>query len=66
MVHFFLYIKAEIDNIGTIELRQNTNLRISVMNPFSGDEVQENVVFNPSETVEQEEGAQGRPHHFTL
>ena len=36
------------------------------MNPLSGDEVRENVVFNPSETVEQEEGAREPPHHFTL
>lgn len=28
--------------------------------------MRENVVFNPSETVEQEEGAREPPHHFTL
>lgn len=50
----------------SIELRQDANLRVSVMNPLSGDEVRENVVFNPSETVEQEEGAREPPHHFTL
>ena len=36
------------------------------MNPLSGDEVRENVVFNPSETVEQEEGSREPPHHFEL
>lgn len=36
------------------------------MNPLSGDEIRENVVFCPSETVEQEEGAREPPHHFTL
>jgi hypothetical protein len=36
------------------------------MNPLSGDEVRENEVFNPSETVEQEEGAREPPHHFKL
>jgi hypothetical protein len=50
----------------TIELRRDANLRISVMNPLSGDEVRENVVFNPNETVEQGEGARESPHHFTL
>lgn len=59
-------IKAETENIGEITLRRNANLRISVMNPLSGDEVRENVVFNPSETVEQEEGAREPPHHFTI
>jgi hypothetical protein len=47
-------------------LRQDANLRISVSNPLSGDEVRENVVFNPSETVEQEEGAREPAHHFRL
>lgn len=36
------------------------------MNPLSGDEVRENVVFNPSETVEQDEGAREPAHHFKL
>lgn len=35
-------------------------------NPLSDDEVRQNVVFNPSETVEQEEGAREPPHHLTL
>jgi hypothetical protein len=47
-------------------LRRNAHLRISVSNPLSGDEVRENVVLNPSETVEQDEGAREPPHHFTL
>lgn len=47
-------------------MRRNAHLRISVSNPLSGDEVRENVVLNPSETVEQDEGAREPPHHFTL
>jgi hypothetical protein len=47
-------------------LRRDAHLRISVSNPLSGDEVREKVVFNPSETVEQEEGAREPPHHFRL
>eukprot|EP00339_Tiarina_fusa_P007818 CAMPEP_0117072104 /NCGR_PEP_ID=MMETSP0472-20121206/50712_1 /TAXON_ID=693140 ORGANISM="Tiarina fusus, Strain LIS" /NCGR_SAMPLE_ID=MMETSP0472 /ASSEMBLY_ACC=CAM_ASM_000603 /LENGTH=86 /DNA_ID=CAMNT_0004795995 /DNA_START=38 /DNA_END=294 /DNA_ORIENTATION=+ len=66
MVLFFLMMKAETENVGTIELRKNVNLRISVSNPLSGDETRENVVFNPSETLEQEEGAREPAHHFGL
>jgi hypothetical protein len=36
------------------------------MNPLSGDETRENVVFNPSETLDQEEGAREPAHHFGL
>jgi Eukaryotic protein of unknown function (DUF866) len=47
-------------------LRKDANLRISVLNPLSGDEVRENVVINPSDTVEQDEGAREPPHHLSL
>jgi hypothetical protein len=47
-------------------LRRDAHLRISVSNPLSGSEVREKVVFNPSETVEQEEGAREPAHHFRL
>lgn len=50
----------------SITLRRDANLRISVMNPLSGDEVRENVVINPSETVEQDESAREPPHHLAL
>ena len=50
----------------SVELRPDANLRISVKNPLSDDEVRENVVFNPVETVEQEEGAREPPYHFAL
>ena len=53
-------------NFRTIELRRDANLRVSVMNPLSGDEVRENVVFNLSEMVEQEEGSREPAHHFRL
>ena len=39
---------------------------ISVRNPLSDFEVREKVVFNPSETLEQDEGAREPPHHFAL
>lgn len=50
----------------SIELKPNQHLRISVRNALSDSEVRENVVFNPSEFVEQAEGAREPPHHFTL
>lgn len=50
----------------SVTLRRDANLRVSVLNPLSGDEVRENVVFNPTETVEQEEGAREPAHHFRL
>jgi len=42
------------------------NLRVSVRNPLNDYEVRENVVFNPSETREQDEGAREPAHHFAL
>ena len=59
-------MKAECENVGSVELLKNVNLRISVSNPLSGDEIRENVVFNPSETLEQDESAREPAHHFAL
>ena len=50
----------------SVELKRDSDLRISVRNPLSGDEVRENVIVNPTETVEQEDGAREPPFHFTL
>lgn len=50
----------------TITLRPDAQLRISVSNPLSGDEVRENVVFNLSETIEQDEDSREPAHHFGL
>ena len=60
LIQCFLFINR------SVELRRDANLAISVMNPLSGDEVREKVVFNPNETVEQEEGSREPPHHFRL
>jgi hypothetical protein len=49
-----------------VTLRHDANLRISVRNPLSDDEVRENVIVNPSETVEQDESAREPPHHLSL
>jgi hypothetical protein len=50
----------------SIELQLHANLRISVKNPQNDYEVRDNVVFNPSDPVEQDEGAREPPHHLAL
>ena len=59
-------MKAEFENVGSVVLRRDANLSISVRNPLSDFETREKVVFNPSETVEQEEGARQSPHHLSI
>jgi hypothetical protein len=66
MVLFLLYMKTEVENVSSIELRPDSHLRISVMNPLSDSETRENVVFNPTETVDQDESSREPPHHFAL
>eukprot|EP00546_Thalassionema_frauenfeldii_P014036 CAMPEP_0178929768 /NCGR_PEP_ID=MMETSP0786-20121207/20819_1 /TAXON_ID=186022 /ORGANISM="Thalassionema frauenfeldii, Strain CCMP 1798" /LENGTH=106 /DNA_ID=CAMNT_0020606133 /DNA_START=36 /DNA_END=353 /DNA_ORIENTATION=+ len=73
---FFLMMKAETENIGSVALRPDANLRISVRNPLNPDEVRENIVVDPSETIEFEEddnnnnnnnnNSREPPHHFHL
>lgn len=66
MVLFVLSMKAEFENIASVQLVRDKNLCVSVRNPLSDYEVREKVVFNPSETVEQEEGARQNPHHLSI
>ena len=66
MVLFLLFIKADFENIGSVSLCKDRNLCVSVRNPLSDFETREKVVFNPSETVEQEEGARQSPHHLSI
>lgn len=66
MVLFILFMKSELDGIQQIELKGDANLSVSVRNPLSDWETREKVVFNPSELVEQEEGARQNPHHFSI
>eukprot|EP00571_Detonula_confervacea_P012194 CAMPEP_0172298772 /NCGR_PEP_ID=MMETSP1058-20130122/1271_1 /TAXON_ID=83371 /ORGANISM="Detonula confervacea, Strain CCMP 353" /LENGTH=188 /DNA_ID=CAMNT_0013008061 /DNA_START=59 /DNA_END=625 /DNA_ORIENTATION=+ len=66
MVLFILCIKAELDGVETLSLLKNTNLCFSVRNPLSDFETREKVVFNPSETLEQDEGDREPPHHFAV
>lgn len=66
MVLFLLCIKAELDGVETLSLLRNTNLCFSVRNPLSDYETREKVVFNPSETLEQEENDREPAHHFAV
>ena len=66
MVLFILCIKAELDGVETLSLLRNTNLCLSVRNPLSDYEVREKIVFNPSETLEQEENDREPAHHFAV
>ena len=64
MVLFILCIKAELEGVETLSLLKNTNLCFSIRNPLSDWEIRENIVFNPSDTLEQDESDRGDPHHF--
>lgn len=66
MVLFLLYLKAELENVGTVSLKPDANICLSVRNPLSDLEVREKVVLNLKETLEQNEGAREPPHHFAL
>lgn len=66
MVLHLLYMKAELEGVGSVRLLKDASLCVNVKNPLSDDELREKVVFNPSETVEQDEGAREPPHHFQL
>ena len=64
MVLFLLYMKAELEGVTSVTLRDN--LIINVKNPLSDFETRDNVVVNASEYVEQDEGSPQPPHHFGL
>ena len=66
MVLFILCVKAELDGVETLSLSRNTNLCFSVRNPLNDYETREKVVFNPSETLEQEENDRDPAHHFAV
>lgn len=66
MVLFLLCIKAELDGVKSLSLLPNTNLCFSVKNPLSDYETRDKIVFNPSETLDQDESDRDTPHHFAL
>ena len=66
MVLFLLCVKAELDGVQSISLLKSSNLCFSVRNPLSDYETREKIVFNPQETLEQDEGDREPPHHFCV
>jgi hypothetical protein len=66
MVLFLLCIKAELDGIESISLLKSSNLCFSIRNPLSDYETREKIVFNPYETIEQDEADREPPHHFSV
>ena len=61
-----LCVKAELEGIAKLTLKQGTNLCISVKNPLSDFEVREKVTIDTSEYLEQEESSREPAHHFRL
>lgn len=68
MVLYLLCFKAELENVGEVRLRTHgIHLRISVRNPQDGDEVRKNVIVDPGEPLEPEDGSSKEgPHHFRI
>lgn len=66
MVLFLLCIKAELDGVQSVSLIKSSNLCFSIRNPLSDYETREKIVFNPQETLEQDEGDREPPHHFCV
>ena len=65
MVLFFLYLKAELENVGSVTLNPNAKLRMDVGNPLNDYETREKVVVDPTELVEVED-SKLTPYHFGL
>lgn len=61
-----LFIKAELENVSSVSLKMNENLRISVKNPLSDFESRDNIIVNPTDFVEQAEHSREPEHNFAL
>mmetsp|Transcript_2245 Transcript_2245/g.4821 ORF Transcript_2245/g.4821 Transcript_2245/m.4821 type:complete len:184 (-) Transcript_2245:1754-2305(-) len=66
MVLFLLCIKGELEGVDTLSLIKDANICFSVRNPLSDYETREKIVFNPCETLEQDESDREPPHHFAV
>lgn len=63
---YILYVKANLEGINSLSLATDARFCIDVKNPVSDYEVREKVVIDPTQFVEQEEGAREPPHHFSI
>lgn len=65
MVLFYLCIKGDLEGVQSVVLNRAANICVSVR-ATNSDETREKVVFNPSETLEQDESDREPAHHFAL
>jgi len=70
MVVYVLYIKADLEGVASLKLKQGANLCISVRNPLDHDQVREKVVIDtsalePKEHAKHEHHAEA-PCHFAM
>uniref|UniRef100_A0A7S0B0E5 Uncharacterized protein n=1 Tax=Minutocellus polymorphus TaxID=265543 RepID=A0A7S0B0E5_9STRA len=62
---FLLCLKGDLEGVHSICLDRTANICVSVR-ATNSDETREKVVFNPSETLEQEGSDREPAHHFAL
>ena len=65
MVVYLLCLKGDLEGVQSIVLDRTANICVDVRDTKS-DETREKVVFNLSETLEQEESDREPAHHFAL
>jgi Eukaryotic protein of unknown function (DUF866) len=66
---FFLYIKAELENVGSLQLLPDAPLCLSVQNPLSSKddpERRDKVVISMGDYVDQEADSREPPHHLSI
>jgi len=72
MVVYFLYIKAELEEIALLSLNPKSNLCIDIRNPTKSDETREKIIINPNEYARRQGGekdslcCQAVDHHFSI
>jgi hypothetical protein len=66
MVLYLLYMKAELENVESVQLPSDAMLCFNVRNPLSDYEVRDKVEITLNETVAQDESDRTPPHHLAL
>lgn len=59
-------MRAELENISSLHLKKDENLRLSVKNPLSDFETRDKIIVNPTDFVEQAENSREPDHNFAL
>jgi hypothetical protein len=65
MVLYLLCIKGDLEGVQSVALNKRANICIDVR-ATNSDETREKIVFNPSETLEQDDSDREPAHHFAL